>query len=132
MISRRFLAFVVAGGTAACVNFGSRILFSKLMPYVPAIVLAYIAGMITAFALNRLFVFTEANNEIKNQAFWFLLVNLAAVAQTVAISLAFARWVFPALTMNFHPEAIAHAIGVIVPVFTSYIGHKHFTFRTQP
>ncbi len=24
---------------------------------------------------------------------------------------------------------IAHAFGVVVPVFTSYIGHKHLSFR---
>ncbi|MGO1072238.1 GtrA family protein [Lysobacter sp. CA199] len=131
MISRRFIAFVVAGGTAACANFGSRILFSELMPYVPAIVLAYLVGMATAFALNRLFVFTEAQNELKSQVFWFAVVNLAAIAQTVAISLIFARWLFPATGMDFHPEAVAHGIGVIVPVFTSYLGHKRFTFRSR-
>jgi hypothetical protein len=26
------------------------------------------------------------------------------------------------------PE-IAHGVGVAVPVFTSYLGHKHFSFR---
>jgi putative flippase GtrA len=26
------------------------------------------------------------------------------------------------------PE-IAHAVGVVVPVFTSYLGHKKFSFR---
>lgn len=132
MISRRFIAFVLAGGLAACANFGSRILLSMSMPYVAAIVLAYLIGMLTAFVLNRLLVFTEAQNDLKNQAFWFTVVNLAAVAQTIAISLLFARWLFPWADMTYHPETMAHAIGVAVPVVTSYIGHKHLTFRSPP
>jgi putative flippase GtrA len=28
----------------------------------------------------------------------------------------------------YAPE-LAHAVGVVVPVFTSYLGHKHFSFR---
>jgi putative flippase GtrA len=125
----QFVLFVAAGGTAALANFGSRFLFDAFMPYVPAIVLAYGVGMVTAFLLNRAFVFTGANNPVAQQAFWFVAVNLAAVVQTVMISVLFARWVFPAVDMAWHPEAVAHAIGVIVPVFTSYIGHRRLTFR---
>jgi putative flippase GtrA len=127
----RFVLFLAAGGIAAAANFGSRFAFDLLMPYVPAIVLAYCVGMATAFTLNRAFVFTGAANPVRQQATWFVLVNLAAVAQTVLISLLFARWVFPATGMDWHPEAVAHAIGVVVPVFTSYIGHKTLTFRAQ-
>jgi putative flippase GtrA len=28
-----------------------------------------------------------------------------------------------------HVEAIAHLVGVAVPVFTSFIGHRQLTFR---
>jgi putative flippase GtrA len=132
MVSARFVKFVVAGGLAAVANFGSRILLSSVMPYVPAIVIAYCFGMTVAFLLNRLFVFGDAANRVQEQAVWFVLVNVMAVLQTVAISLLFARWIFPAMDMSFHAETIAHAIGVIVPVFTSYVGHKRLTFRAGP
>ncbi len=125
----RFVLFLAAGGTAAAVNFLSRIALSEVMPYVPAIVLAYGLGMLTAFVLNRAFVFTGASNPMAQQVKWFVAVNLFAVLQTVVISLAFARWLFPLVGMDFHPETIAHAIGVVVPVFTSYVGHKRLSFR---
>ena len=128
-MSRRFLGFVIAGGIAAVANFASRIVLSLWLPYVVAITLAYGIGMAVAFTLNRLFVFTDADNPIAEQGLWFVLVNLAAVAQTIVISLLFARWIFPALNMDFHPETVAHAIGVVVPVFTSFIGHRTLTFR---
>lgn len=130
MIDRQFIAFVVAGGMAAGVNFGSRIALSHWLSYVPAIVLAYCIGMFTAFMLNRLFVFKRTGNALHQQAFWFVMVNLFAVLQTVLISLLLARWLFPAVGMDFHPETIAHAVGVILPVFTSFVGHKRLSFRS--
>jgi len=128
-ISHQFFRFILAGGFAACVNFFSRIALSNWMPYTAAIVIAYIFGMITAFVINRAFVFTEANNRLRQQMLWFIAVNIAAVLQTLAISLLLARVVFPRTGFYWHDETIAHAIGVIVPVVTSYLGHKHWTFR---
>lgn len=129
MISARFAKFVIAGGIAAAANVGSRLVFSHWLPYVAAIVFAYCVGMATAFALNRLFVFEPGVLTWRVQAFRFLLVNLAAVVQTVAVSLVLARFVLPGLGIREHDELIAHGIGVVVPIFTSYIGHRHFTFR---
>lgn len=126
---KRFALFIVAGGIAALANFGSRIALSEVIPYVPAIMVAYCIGMTTAFVLNRAFVFTSASNSIAHQATWFVLVNVAAVTQTVLVSLLFARVLFPRMGVTFHSETIAHAIGVVLPVFTSYLGHKHFSFR---
>lgn len=129
MIGRQFLLFLVAGGLAALANFLSRIALSVWMPYAAAIVVAYGIGMLTAFLLNRAFVFRGASNPVAAQAGWFVAVNLLAVLQTLLISLALARWLFPMMGMSFHPETIAHAFGVAVPVFTSYLGHKHLSFR---
>ncbi|WP_102251234.1 GtrA family protein [Xanthomonas arboricola] len=131
MISVKFLKFLLAGGTAATANFGSRILLGHVMPYVPSIVVAYLIGMITAFVLNRIFVFETASTTLAHQALWFTLINAAAVLQTVVCSLAFARWIFPLTGMDFYPETIGHAIGVAVPVFTSYAGHKALTFKER-
>ncbi len=128
MKSVQFLKFLVAGGTAALANFASRICLSHWMPYVPAIVVAYLVGMLTAFALNRAFVFRSAASPLHHQAWWFTVVNLAAVAQTAVISVLLARYVLPPLGIG-QAETIAHAVGVAVPVATSYIGHKHLTFR---
>ena len=128
---KRFVYFALAGGLAALCNFGSRILLSQIFSYSIAIVLAYLIGMVTAFVLNRTFVFPEGNESIRKQAGWFVAVNLFAVLQTLAISLLLARFVFPATGFEFHPETVAHAVGVAVPIFSSYIGHKRLTFRTR-
>lgn len=128
-VSRRFLKFLIVSGIAAVANIGSRIVFNFWVGYVPAILLAFCIGLCTAFVLNRLFVFRETINPLHHQAFWFVMVNLAAVAQTLLVSLALARWLFPAIRFHWYPETVAHAIGVGVPVITSFLGHKHLTFR---
>lgn len=127
--SRQFGAFLVAGGIAALANIGSRIGFSLVMPYAPAIVCAYIVGMIVAFLLNRMYVFRTPQHGLHHQVLWFTAVNLAAVAQTLAVSLVLALWFFPRWEIHEHAETIAHAVGVAVPTITSYFGHRFITFR---
>lgn len=127
--SRQFLVFLLTGGFAAAVNFGSRILYNRAMPFSSAVICAYITGMITAFVLAKLFVFRESQQATHRAAGWFILVNVVAVAQTWAISMLLVKWVLPALGVTVFAREIAHGIGVVVPVFTSYLGHKHFSFR---
>jgi len=128
---RQFLLFVISGGLAALVNFLSRMIFSHWMDYTPAIIVAYICGMITAFLLNRLFVFRNPANRLHHQVIWFAVINVLAVAQTVLVSLLLARLVLPYLGITWHVESVAHGVGVLVPVATSFLGHKHLTFRTR-
>jgi putative flippase GtrA len=128
-MSRQFAAFLLTGGIAAAVNLGSRVLYSQWLAFSPAVLLAYLNGMVTAFILARLFVFRDSTQAVPRAAAIFVLVNLVAVLQTWAISVAMLRYAVPALGITrFGPE-IAHAAGVAVPVFTSYLGHKHWSFR---
>ena len=148
----------MAGGIAAGCNFGSRFLFSRYVDYEVAIVLAYLVGMLVAFILMRGQVFNARGKRLLPQVLKFALVNVLAVVQTLIISLVLARWAFPLMgleawveghradfahaagvlapawaSMDFSTsgvaEALAHLVGVLVPVVTSYFGHKLLTFR---
>ncbi len=127
--SSQFVKFLFAGGLAAVVNVGSRIVLGQWLAYVPSILISFCLGLVTAFLLNKLFVFEQAKNRLHHQVLWFIAINLAAVAQTLAISLSVARWLLPAMDVDFHNETIGHVLGVVVPVITSYIGHKRLSFR---
>lgn len=129
-MNRQFALFVFAGGLAACVNFFSRMLLSHWLAYSAAIVVAYLLGMITAFTLNRLLVFKQVSHSMRHQVFWFTIVNVAAVLQTLAISLVLAEWLFPRMGFRWHPQSVAHAFGVAVPVVTSFVGHKYLSFKS--
>jgi putative flippase GtrA len=125
----QFVRFLLVGGFAAALNFGSRIVLSFWLPFAAAVVLAYLIGLVTAFLLNRRFVFTDATNRLHHQMFWFVAVNAIALAQTLLVSLVVLRYVLPALGISWHAEEIAHAFGVVTPIATSFLGHKHFSFK---
>ncbi len=127
--SKQFMLFLLTGGTAALVNFGSRILYNQWLDFALAIILAYLTGMITAFVLARAFVFQGSSQTLHQSALRFVLVNLVAVLQTWLISMGLAHYGLPALGVERFVPELAHAVGVVVPVFTSYFGHKHWSFR---
>lgn len=128
-LSRQFMVFLVTGGTAAAVNFGSRIIYNLWLPFAAAVVLAYLTGMVTAYVLARAFVFRGGTQSAGRSVLFFVLVNVVAVAQTWLISMGLAYYLLPALGVTAYGKEIAHAVGVAVPVFTSYIGHKRWSFR---
>ncbi len=124
-----FARFLVVGGFAAAVNFLSRFGFNVFFSFRVSVVLAYIVGMFTAFLLSRIFVFEPSGRHPAHEFFYFTLVNLLAVAQVWLISVGLAEYLFPALNFEFYPYAIAHFVGISVPVVTSYFGHKYWSFR---
>ncbi len=125
---REFLSFVAIGGFAAGVNFAVRFPFDYLARFEVAVVLAYATAMTTAFLLNRAFVFEATGGPWLKQYGRFAAVNLLALAQVFIVSVGLARAVFPAIGFGWHPEAVAHAIGLASPVVTSYWAHKRYSF----
>lgn len=125
----QFLRFLAAGGIAAGVNFGSRFLFSLYFDYGTSVFFAYLVGMLVAFILMRGHVFDATQGSLLQQVAKFVGVNFLAVLQTMVISLLLARWVLPSMGIVDHSKALAHLIGVLVPVVTSYFFHKFYTFR---
>ena len=129
-VGRQFTMFVLVGGFAALVNVLSRIALNLVMPFEFAIVVAYGCGMTTAYVFNRFFVFTPSGRAIYDEYLRFTLVNLVAVVQVWVVSVGLALVIFPRLGFTWHPETVGHVIGVIVPVFTSYLGHRYFSFSS--
>jgi putative flippase GtrA len=128
-MSRQFLAFLLTGGTAALVNFCTRIVYNMWLGFSAAVVLAYLTGMVTAYVLARIFVFKVSTQTLQRSLFLFALVNLLAIVQTWAVSLLMAYNVLPALGVTLFSLEIAHAVGIVIPVFTSFLGHKYWSFR---
>ncbi len=127
-MDRQFAIFLITGGLAAGVNFGSRILYNQRLDFSSSVVLAYLTGMVTAFTLARLFVFRNGSQSVHKSAAIFVMVNGVAVLQTWAISMAL-YYLLPMAGLTRYVPELAHAVGVMVPVFTSYLGHKHFSFK---
>ena len=119
----------MTGGLAALVNVISRIGFSRVVRFELAVLLAYGIGMLTAYALARRFVFPDSRTSIRRSLAGFALVNLFAVLQTWLVSVGLRNWLLPLLGIVVARDLIAHSAGVLVPVVSSYFGHKHISFR---
>jgi len=131
LLKSEFTRFLLVGGFAAFVNFLSRMAYSQFLSYRWAVFIAYITGMITAYLLSRLFVFQQSGKHPAHELLYFSLVNLAAVIQVWGISVGLAEYYFPHVQFNFYPEESAHAISLMIPVISSYFGHKFFTFKQK-
>ena len=128
------MRFLVAGGLAAVVNFGSRFFYNLFVDFSAAVVLAFITGLTTGYLLNKRYVFTTSGNSVVQEVSWFVIINFLALAQTWGLSVYLVK-LLPEYIATDTPggsamvAAIAHAAGILLPVFTSYIGHKYLTFR---
>ena len=126
----QILRFLLAGGFAAMANFGSRFLFSMAVPFQVAVVLAFFVGLTTGYLLNKRYVFKRSSNTVQQEIGWFIAINMFALLQTWGLSVYLAEILLPRYYDN-QPlnEAAAHLAGILLPVFTSYLGHKYLTFR---
>lgn len=128
--SKQFIIFILTGGLAAAVNFFSRIALNNYFDFSTSIILAYLLGMITAFCLAKLFVFKESQNTIGKSIFYFSAINVLAIIQTWCISMIMLHIILVHLSVTTsYDKELSHAMGVIFPVFTSFIGHKYLTFK---
>jgi len=130
-LTPQFLRFLVSGGIAAAANFSSRMAYEYWLgiSYSSAIIFAYLTGMVVAFTLFKTQVFEPSQHSNHKEIAHFCIVNGLAILQTWIISIVLADYVLPAISVNTFQKEIAHAIGIIIPAFTSFLGHKYFTFR---
>ena len=126
---KQFQGFLLVGAVAALLNFLSRIVINIWVNFSTAIIISYILGMITAFYLNRKFVFKSTILDIRKSFSFFLLINILAIIQIWMVSMILAYFIFPYFKIHNHIYEISHLFGIIVPIFTSYIGHKKFSFQ---
>ena len=128
-VRTEFIQFLLVGGFAAGVNFICRIALNEFMSFRWAVFIAYLFGMLTAFLLSKFFVFEKSGKHHMHELRDFTLVNILAVIQVWLISVGLAEYLFPALDYSFYAKEVAHLVGLMIPAITSYLGHKHFSFR---
>lgn len=130
--SRQFLRFFFSALAAAAVNFIARLSLDSYLGYNKAIVVAYLIGTVFAFFLYQHEVFGKGVRPLWQEIGLFVFVTLAAVAQTLIVSVLLADHLFLVIGWNWHNKEVAHIIGMGVPMFSSYLGHKYLTFSHEP
>lgn len=128
-MTQEFSRFLIAGGVAAIANFGSRFIFSIFFSYSTAVFFACLVGMAVAFLIMRTHVFRSLEENLSFQLIKFAIVNTIAVLQTIIISNIVANFISPYFGNSEYALSLAHFVGILFPILTSYIGHKFFTFN---
>ena len=125
----QFLRFLVAAGLSVPVNLGSRLLFSRVMPYEAALVLSQVCGMLTAYALTRALVFKRSGRSARSELGRFALVNVYSGLQTWVVAVGLVRIVFPWLGFRFAPEFVGQVTGLALSAVTSFFAHRAYSFE---
>ena len=121
--------FLLAGGSAALLNWGIRFLFSLYLPYLLAVCLALVVGMIYGFIIYRYWAFVSPRSrsvllEIRD----FILVNIGGGLVTIVVAYAL-NWMLGGLPLPITvTEGFAHASGIAAGAVVNYLGHKNITF----
>lgn len=123
--------FLLVGAASTVCNLASRYAFQLLGGYEVALAGANVVGVLSAFALNRWLVFQASDKGLWTELLRFTLVNLVGIAVSWLAAVLLYRWAFPAMGMAWHPDLVAHAIGIAVPVLPNYLAHRHWTFAAQ-
>ena len=124
------MRFLVAGGSAALLNWLARFPLSQVMPFTPAVLAALAIGMVYGFIIYRFWVFGSKGTrplflEIRD----FVLVNAGGAAVTVVVAIG-AKEALSCLPLAVAAlEGSAHALGIAAGALVNYLGHKHVTFR---
>lgn len=126
-LNRQFGKFLLAGGLAALLNFASRFVFQTFMAYWPSVAAAYGVGFVTAYLLNRRFVFPNSGKPVRQELAWFFLFNALAFPVVIAVSLGLSR-LFGVVAPEALAEAAAHGIAILLPAFVNFAAHKFITF----
>ena len=130
-VSDLFLKFLLAGGLAAGVNFASRFALQPMVGFDGAVALAYLAGFLTAFFLNRAIVFPRSGKPIRVEMAWFFLFNLIAFPLVVTLSIVLRDFVFVRVLPRAPAEAVAHACAILTPVVFNFAAHRLVTFGVR-
>jgi putative flippase GtrA len=130
-LTSQFGKFLIAGGLAALANFASRFAFETFLGFWGGVAAAYGVGFLTAFVLNKLFVFPASGKRLHEEIGWFLLFNVLAFPVVLGTAVVLntyvlGRWLPPKLS-----ETGAHGIAIMLPVFVNFAAHKFVTFRRR-
>tara|TARA_B100000242_G_C43036824_1_gene483387 strand:+ start:1320 stop:1733 length:414 start_codon:yes stop_codon:yes gene_type:complete len=128
---KQFIIFICTGGLAALVNIFSRVILSNYLAFELSIVIAYFFAIITAYFLAKIFVFKNKKVKVYRSFAFFFLVNIFAIFQTWMVTILFRNYIFEFINIDSNRDLFAHIIGVCVPVFSSYYGHKYITFNNN-
>lgn len=133
MEPREFARFVLTGVIATVANLGTVWVLRQSSGYAAALLCGIGAGFAVSFLLTKLFAFrpgTGFGAASGGELARFLLVYGVGVGVNMAAALVAGRMVLPHVLPLREAQMAGAFIGAGTMTFTSYFGHRFFTYRT--
>jgi putative flippase GtrA len=127
----QFVGFVAVGAAASVVSLTVRYFINAIAPYELAVTIAQLVGMGIAFSLNKTLIFRNSGRSAINQLTRFTMVNMGSLLLAVSVSSIAYRILLKNMPVEFHPDFIAHFIGLSSTAIPSFLAHKHFSFGKE-
>lgn len=124
--------FLIAGGSAAAVNWFARMPLGLFMPYWSSIVISQAIGMAYGFVVFRAWVFSGfERRSVFLQIRDFLLVNFAGAATTIGVAIPLRGLLLAVFGTSIMIDPAAHAAGIAAGAIVNFLGHRQYTFRAS-
>lgn len=121
--------FLIAGGLASSVNWLARFGFSLFLPFVEAVVAAYIVGMLVGFVLYRNWVFSSTTARVGRQIAAFVVINLFGLGAVALSAVVLAHLlVLTGFVRDRVAEGAGHLAAIALGAVINYLGHRTITF----
>lgn len=128
---REFARFILTGIIATVGNLAAVWALRRAMPYEAALACGIATGFAISFALTRLFAFRPARHDAAARTLArFLMVYAAGVAVNMVVAVLTGRAILPLWLSRPAAEMAGAFLGAGTMTFTSYFGHRFFTYRT--
>ena len=136
----QFLRFLLVGGTAFVVNYGTAYLTrSALSPVRLAsgisIAVGYIIGTIMSFVLNKMFTFKAYDERVGLQAIKFMLVAISSLLLTTLITYSFVIGYdlagFTFLQGKSTLDSTAHFLALTLATIYNFLAMKYYSFNRK-
>ena len=122
--SRQFLAYLLFGGIATIVDWGTYWLFlySLGLHYSLAVTFSFMLGSLTNFSLNKYLNFKNRYKKLHNQFVLYLLIAIIGLLFTILL-----MWI--CIELLSIDEFLARVIATAITLIYNFLGHKFITFN---
>jgi len=123
-MSRTFILYILFGGLATIVDWGSFFLasYSLNINYILAVTISFSLGSITNFTLNKYLNFSNKYKKFHLQFILYLFIALIGLMITIGL-----MWLFIS-TFGFGKMS-ARIITTAITLIYNFVGHKYVTFN---
>ena len=127
---REFARFVLTGVLATCANLLAVWLARHVVAYQFALIAGVAAGASVSFPMSKRFAFRSADWKRSHREFGrFALVYAGGVVVYWTVAMLFGRLILPAVMARPAAELVGAFFGAGLMTFTSYFGHRFYTYR---